>query len=190
MYGVHDDARRGFEGGFECKEDQMKTINQHDIVSKKHLLKERTASFQRHTQEFHVVTQPFSERDIIWLQELFLTNGWHCLQVEDLHAGRSLINTMLYSLNYYHDVVCLTIEDHPLLDSSYFDVYLHLLEGEYLDGQPCDVEEFFIEHFYADFLWIEETSELVRSAWYQQFLQALQDLKMANHIPIIILSYK
>ena len=168
----------------------MKMINLHDIASKEHLLKNRTVPSACHELEAHLVKQPFSEEDIIWLQELFLTNGWHCLKVEDLHVGRSIFNTMLYSLGYYHDVAYLTMADEPLLDSSYFDVYLHLIEGEYLDGQPYNVEDFFIERFYADFLCIEETEELARTKWYPQFLQVLQDLKMVNHIPIIILSYK
>jgi len=168
----------------------MKMINQHQIAPKEHLLEEKAVSCKNCMDQLHEVSQPFSETDIIWLQELFLTNDWHCLRLDDIHSGRSIINTMLYSLNYYHDVACLTMEEYPQLDSECCDLYLQLLEGGYLDGEPYDLEAFFLENFYADFLWIEETHELVKTPWYQQFLMVLHDLQMTHHMPVIVLSYK
>jgi len=167
----------------------MKTISM-DQIGGKRLIDEHITPCKVCVDQPHIVSQQFSEHDIIWIQELFLTNGWHCLQLNDVRAGRSIINTMLYSLNYYHDVACLTIEDCPQLDSSCCDIYAELLEKGYLESDPYDVDAFFLEDFNADFLWIEKTAELIKSPWYQYFLLALQDLQMSNHMPVIIVSYK
>jgi len=116
-------------------------------------------------EEAHVIAQPFSEGDILYLQELFLINGWHGLKVKSINEGRSVITTMLYSLNYYHDIACLSIGEMSV-DSKFFNVYDHMIEGGYLEGQYHDIEAFLIEHFYANFLWIEETQELLKAPWY------------------------
>ncbi len=168
----------------------MKAINQNEMRAKKHLLKGKISSYRIENCDSHKLTKPYSEQDIIRLQEIFLTNGWHCLQVQNLHEGRSVINTMLYSLNYYHDIACLTLRDYPLLDSVCFDVYLHALEKGCLDSDPYDLNSFFLDYFFADFLWIEETEELVASQWYGPFLQSLHDVQIEKHIPVIMLSYK
>ena len=171
----------------------MKTINQsgisHDTDTSIEQNVEHKTAFHQYHKQAYTVAQPFSEKEILYLQELFLTNGCHWLRVKDIHTGRSIVLTLLYSLNYYHDVAYLSINTMTL-DSTMFDVYAHMLEKKYLEGQYYDMEDFLIEHFYADFLWIEETCELQMAPWYTHFLQALNDLKLDKHIPLVFLSYR
>jgi len=173
----------------------MKEFNQHDIACHdtnvmEHTVEHETIPCQFQRENAHFVSQPLCEEDILCLQELFLSNGWHCISVDDIHAGRSMVSTMLYSLNYYHDIACLTVAEQQPLDSRCCDLYTKLLEKGHLDSQSYDIEEFFLEDFYADFLWIEETEELKDAAWYNHFLQTVHDLKIDNHMPIILLSYR
>jgi len=165
----------------------MKNLNKPACQCMEHILNahNNTASCDMHT---YAVSQPFSEKDIINLQDLFLKNGWHCLNVKDLHTGRSIIATLLYSLNYYHDVACLSTEDISL-DSAFIDIYAQLIDEAFVDGQYYDIESFLLDNFFADFLWIEETDALLKTDWYEHFLVALADLKIHKHMPIILLSY-
>lgn len=166
----------------------MKIKNQQDMhqnTTVEQTFGNKIASCTYH-EDACIITQPLSENDILHLQELFLTNGWHGLKVKSVDDGRSIISTMLYSLNYYNDIACLAI-DEMSVDSRFFDVYAHMIEGGYLEGQYYDIEAFLIEHFYANFLWIEETQELLKAPWYRHFLQAINDLKLDTQIPIIVL---
>jgi hypothetical protein len=170
----------------------MKMINQHNAVSRDApslSCAHEEPSCRCQKGEAYIVSQPFSEEVILYLQELFLTNDWHCITVDNIQTGRSIITTLLYSLNYYHDVACLSLEE-MLLDSRFFDVYTHMLEGNYLEGQGYDIEDFLLDSFYADFLWIEETDKLQAAVWYPHFLQALKDLNIDKQIPVLFISYK
>ncbi len=124
---------------------------------------------------------PFSEQEIIELNDVFLTHGIHDITVSDIAAGRTLIDTFLSSLNYYNNVACLTASDIPLR-SSIFDIYSEVAGG--------DLEEFFLEQFYFDFLWIEVSPTLTETAWFLNFELKLLSFNMDQLLPVIILSYE
>ena len=44
---------------------------------------------------------------------------------------------------------------------------------------------FFLDCFYFDFLWIEESPSLLSSIWYEQFKQHLVDFNFNKSIPIV-----
>jgi len=136
-----------------------------------------------------LINQPLTDTDIFTLQDAFLDNGFHYIQVKDVDAGRALIETFLYSLGTYHFIGCLTVAQQAL-NSTITDVQLELF-GAHTYGKRCgDLEEFFIEQFYYDFLWIEACHELQATAWYDAFKQKIVELNLNQHIPIIILSYE
>ncbi len=130
------------------------------------------------------IEEPLSESTILDIQDAFLTNGMHTLFVETVAVGRSLVNTFLNSLNCYCATACLTRSDQPLPPAVYdlfTDIDLYSACG--------DLEEFFIERFYVDFLWIEYTRKFKETTWASDFEQKLRDLKIDQHIPIICLKY-
>jgi hypothetical protein len=134
-----------------------------------------------------VIRSPFTEKDILDLQDEFLSNGFHYLKVKSIQDGRRIINTFLYSLKgYYHDIGCLSLADVCLPDNI-SDIY-ELLEWYGYLKYDC-LENFFIDQWYCDFLWIEATEELLLSPWFCTFSQMLEDFSLNKEIPIFIISY-
>jgi len=144
------------------------------------------ASEQRHSSHRHkVFTAPYSENDILYLQELFMSNGIHHISVPDIAAGRNLIEMFLSSLNCFYDIAYFGSEPHT--HTSYFDVLAHL---KLYEKNAADLDEFFINEFYFDFMWLEQTPHFSASPRFTNFMHKLAELKVDQHLPIIILSYQ
>lgn len=132
------------------------------------------------------VQEPLTETDILSLQDKFLTNGFHHIQVQKLEIGRSLIETFLDSMHLYKDIACLTLEHEPL-QPPISDIYYELVTSEYI---KTNLEQFFIDQFYYEFVWIEATAQLLKTEWYQEFEHFIIDYKIDQHIPIMVISYQ
>jgi len=133
-----------------------------------------------------LIQNPLTESSILELQDTFLTNGFHHIKVKDIESGRSLISTFLDSLGLYHDVACLTAAGHEFLDP----LVTHLHFGsKNIDEADKELEYFFIEHFYYDFLWIETSQELDVQPWYPLFKTKLNEFNVNHGAPIIFMSY-
>jgi len=134
-----------------------------------------------------VISNPFTEQDILDLQDEFLTHGFHYLMVDNVQVGRRIIQTFLHSLkNYYQEIGCLSVSE-ILLPDGITDIY-EILEWYGYLRKPY-LESFFLDQWYFDFLWIEATEELLLSSWFCQFSQLLEDFMLNEEIPIFIISY-
>lgn len=127
------------------------------------------------------IGQPLSDIDIIALHKAFLTPGYHYLRVSSCNEGRVLIKEVLSSMKYYQQIACLTLEK-KLLDDYIINLY------EDISIQTNNVDEYFIEHFHYDFLWIE-LSSVMAIKWMNDFYQALHDYHIDQTIPIIGISF-
>lgn len=136
---------------------------------------------------YKVSNTQLNEQDIIVLSDKFLTPGFHKIQVDSIEHGRNLIETFLKSLNYYHDVAMLSVEDR--IQNHHANIYTSLMAQE-KSQSAYDFTEFLCNNFYYDFLWIEATSELAETMWYKEFEYELFNLNFDKIIPIIILSYR
>lgn len=126
-----------------------------------------------------------TETDILSLQDAFLTTGFHSIQCADQAEGRSLIEAFLASLPMHRSIACLTLENGLDLPNTVFDLYASL----YNDGlTEQSIEEFFINDFYYDFMWIEISEPLLTAPWYEHFcsIMALYEQQM----PIIRIYYR
>ncbi len=123
-----------------------------------------------------LIKKPFSETDILYLHDRFLSNGFQYITAKDIAAGRSIIDTCLTSLNYYQDIACLSV----------INVYEELL---WKGLSTCNIEEYLLDQFYSDFMWIELTSILATEVWFTKFEQLIIDLHIDQHMPIVILAY-
>jgi len=133
--------------------------------------------------------EPFSESDVLKLQDTFLTNGIHYIKTTHLKAGRIIIQTFLQSLPIYTEIACLTM--HENLDMSVIDMYKELLDNNYLNSTDIrNLEEFFIDQCFIDFMWIEATQGLLDTSWFAIFEQNIHDFKLCQTMPIIILLYE
>jgi len=132
------------------------------------------------------IENPLSEDDILYLQHLFLSNGLHAIQLPNVAVGRTVIYTLLRSLDYYHTVACLTCVAEPPLKRSIFDVN----SAAHLATRNADsIAQFFTERFFADFLWIELTESLARLPAFMDVIEALDSLALGSHIPVVALCY-
>jgi len=135
------------------------------------------------------IRKQLSDYDILDLQDTFLSNGFHYIAVNDVAFGRDLVLRFLKSLNCYHENAVLSISA-PTMDLSLTDVYYELAQGGYTDPKRDeDLNEFFIDRFYYDFIWIEACHELVDRPWFAEFFTKMVNFKIHQHIPVIIISY-
>ena len=147
----------------------------------------RSCDIFDHIQRSKHVREPLSEHDILDLQDKFLNNGFHYIAVSSVSFGRLLISRFLRSLNCYHENAILTISN-PIGNNTIIDLYYELLQGGYLSGNK-DLDDFFIDQFYYDFIWIEACHELVDQKWFSEFFSKLLSFKIDRHIPVLVISY-
>ena len=135
------------------------------------------------------INYPLTEDGIITMHQHFLTNGFYRLTVPSWQDGRNLLENFFRSTHYYHDIGCITLEQ-TLFDHSVSHIYHELLYAGYLDPLcEHDLEQFFLEQFYFDFIWIETSQPLLESSWFNSFQEKLIHFKIDKHIPIIEFSY-
>ena len=107
----------------------------------------------------------------------------------DAASGRCLVYRFLNSLYCYNSKAALSISS-VILDDSISDIYYELVKDGYTEPLLCnDMEDFFIDQFYCDFMWIEVSDELIKNWWFSDFWQKMVSLKLDKHIPILIISY-
>jgi len=136
------------------------------------------------------VREPFSDSDILNLQDAFLTSGIHYIKTDDVSTGRALTTLFLNSLNCYHNIAALSMTSEPLQTKT-TDLYAELILGQHLNQNLShELEDFFLEKFYYDFMWIEATKKLLDSFWTQEFFRKITDFKLDQLIPILVVSYK
>jgi len=132
---------------------------------------------------------PFTESEILELQDKFLSEGIHTIKVADFAAGRNLVHAFLDSLAAHHEIACLTVSN-KLLESYITNIYHELLLHGYIDRfESKNLQEFFIDQFYFDFLWIECTPKLMEQPWFADFQMNLLNFKLERQIPILMISY-
>lgn len=132
----------------------------------------------------HVVKAPFSEKDILYLQDAFTSSGVHSITVDSIKKGRELILQLLTSLDWYQDIAYLSVSDvTPCIKAANI---LTKIE------QPLTHEtiaQFFIDEFYYDFLWIEVNENLFSEQWLAAFESQLINFHIDQMIPVIIVLY-
>lgn len=133
--------------------------------------------------------RPFSESEILDLQEMFLTTGFHIMVVKNLLIGRSIIQKLLTSLNYYHEIGYLSVSSCEL-EEHCTNLYSSLIDfGCFDEFSQYNFDAYFIDQFYIDFLVIECTQSLLALPWYQYFEASLKRHKIDRKIPIILVTY-
>ena len=143
----------------------------------------------QHIHEITLVQEPFSDSDLIDLQEKFLTNGFQYLKARNIAKGRLLIGSFLKSLNLYHDVAYLSLDHSLYFPHSIGNVYDELSIGGFLNSfKPYYLEEYFFD-FYYDFMWIEANQELLLSPWFEDVISKMISMGIDQQIPIVVVVY-
>lgn len=134
------------------------------------------------------IKYPLSECEILDIQNKFLSNGFQHIKVKNIRQGRAVVKRFLSSMGMYHDITCLTLSDIPL-SKNVCNLYHELLFNGYLDHDSLQfLEEFFIDEFYFDFMWIEASRKLLTSSWFKFLEKKLINFKLEQHLPMIVIS--
>lgn len=147
----------------------------------------------------HVFSEPLSESMAFTIQDLFLTNGVHYIQVPHVHAGRRIIYAFLRHFSPYKKSACLTAQRDISITGNYAtDIYDILLRGGYLNSSESgyNLDGFFYDQCHYDFMWIEKSwcstnSSLIVDG--SHIVDAFEHMVIAqqfgNSIPIIVVHY-
>ncbi len=122
-----------------------------------------------------------SDTQILELQDLFLCNGIHAMHVSQVDEGRCIIYNFLEALRCFNLIGCFTPDEN--LQDHVFNIYTHFKKNKLFDDQNRNrLEQFLLEDFDFDFIWIEQCDQESKS-----FLKKIQELKIDSRLPIILL---
>lgn len=130
-----------------------------------------------------------SEHEILDLQELFLTYGYNHLAASSVGQARTLISLFVETLHSFSRIACLTASSLALSDNV---VKLHdeLAFHGALAFDYRQLDEFLLNSFYYDFLWIECSDDLIQAPWFAYFEKKLHDYNIAASMPILFVTIK
>ncbi len=135
-----------------------------------------------------IYRESFSEHEILAVNDLLLSNGFHTITVKNVTVGRTIIDTFLILLNRYQQIYWLS--NNTAVPHQVYDLYTCVKKAGCLKEGSVEVfETYFYEEFYGDFLIIECTDRLMSESWYADFEQALYEMRMFDQIPVVQLMY-
>jgi hypothetical protein len=141
----------------------------------------------------HLEMALFSENDILYVTDAFFACGFHDFSVADSAVGRAIVATFLGSTHCFSTVGCLTISEE-ILDAPAINIYhdfvlYGVFDSIVLADMYYALDSFILERFYYDFVWIEETPELINSIWFKYFKRKLFQFAISFELPIITYNY-
>lgn len=145
-------------------------------------------ALQSQDAQARTIGDQWSEDDILYLEDIFLTSGLHTINVRNVESGRTLMYTFLQSMLSRPLAACLTNQKIPLkkpIEDMYKTVQNLCKKHEFKDA----VEIYFLEYFQAHLVWIESSDDFLQDPLVYYALQVIYDLEIVNNSPIIMLSY-
>ncbi len=130
----------------------------------------------------------FSEKDVLELQQMFVTFGVHYIKTKDIQSGREIIQTILGSLKHFQNIGAITYVSG--LQNSICDILVYIkTQGFCSDDISIDLENFFTIHACFDFIWVEFTNELEKKD-----LASIKNIFEMYHaqdqMPVIFIMYE
>lgn len=133
-------------------------------------------------------TLPFSEQDVLALQATFVSLGIHTIKTKNIIDGRKIIETILKSLNYYHNVGCVT--DVEQVPDTACDIVNHIkLQAVNQNNLLLDLEDFFAVHPCFDFIWIEMTESMQNNFSIEDIKNTFNMYHVEERMPVLIMIY-
>lgn len=128
-------------------------------------------------------TKNLSEKEIITLNEIFLSPGLHVVKIKNVRQGRSIFDVFVQQLHFYalHDCCALVQGFFHTNDCNSFD--LSLLSQ--LTNDELDV--LLLSLFDYNLLWIEADQNLLSNDKFTKFESRIYSLKLYEKLPIIVM---
>lgn len=133
----------------------------------------------------HITKGILSDRDILALNDTFLTSGFHTLTISHVLFGRKLLKRFLAQLSCYSQIAYMSTTHVDSADDQIFNIYGFLKARNIFYNEQA-LDEFLLEEFCFDFLWIEWSHEFLTEPWFASFKQKLIEFGIDREIPIII----
>ncbi len=135
------------------------------------------------SEKLLLVKESFEEEDILTIQDTLLTPGLYIWQVDDLLVARAGLKMFLTAISIYNNIAMYSDDNDVLYDETIN--IKHDLERMNV-CQNEEIEDYFVENFYADFMWIEKDEK--QDAKIDTILRILENNNFHKSIPIIILA--
>ncbi len=134
---------------------------------------------------------PFSEQDLLELQEIFVTLGMHIIKVKDMIEGRQIVKIILNSLKYYHNIGCITdVTDLPVnVCNITSHIALQCLQNKQ-GNSLLNLETFLNTHPCFDFIWIELTKNIKKEYSYKTMKNIFDMYHIEERMPVLIVTYE
>jgi hypothetical protein len=140
-------------------------------------------------QKNTLFTIPFSERDVLTLQEIFVKLGIHTIKTKNSSDGRKIIHTILNSLNYHHNIGSIT-KKHGLKNNVY-DIVNHIrFHQSGFSNLIGDLESFFATYACFDFIWIELTQEINNKLFIHDIKKMFEMYHVKERMTVILVEYE
>lgn len=144
--------------------------------------------FVRGTQKIKKFNMPLTHSDVIYLHSIFMKPDKHFVHTRDVSTGRVVVQKILGSLNYYHNVGCLTRQG--LASRATLDIFSIIQKYAQVYGLRQAINQFFIEYIQLDFIWIELTDELVVQMGQSNIDYFISIMTEHHAMPVIIFNYE
>lgn len=132
-------------------------------------------------------TQELGEDDILSLCDLFLTPGIHYVSFSSLREGRRIINLFVDLLKCYHAIGYIDRANCNYNQGmNLYELFAHYDENGTALRQALN--QFFIEQFAYDFIWIVYPKYQVARTFINIFLDQLIEFNIDQKIPVIFIS--
>ncbi len=157
-------------------------------ISTPSILGKHYFAFHDENQDPKLFTFPFSEHDVLELQETFVALGVHTIKVKNIVEGRRIMTTILESLNYYHNIGCVTqVAELPI---NTCDILSHItLQKTHKGDLLTDLEDFFSIYSCFDFIWIELTTDMKKQYAYEDIKNIFDMYHAEERMSVLIVTY-
>ncbi|MBV8661039.1 MAG: hypothetical protein JO129_02755 [Candidatus Dependentiae bacterium] len=154
------------------------------------ILNKKIHNSSHNNEDDKLFTIPFCEQDVLALQEIFISCGVHTIKTKNVLDGRQIIQTILNSLNYYHNVGCITDTFLHQLPITVCDIISHIkLQKIQKNNLLIDLEEFFAEHPCFDFIWIEFTEDIKNQLSLDEIQKIFTMYHAEERMSVLIMTY-
>ena len=154
------------------------------------IINKKNHDFSYDHEDNKLFTIPFSEQDVLALQEIFVSCGVHTIKTKNVIDGRKIIQTILNSLNYYHNVGCVAETFIHKLPITVCDIISHIkIQKIKKDNLLLDLEGFFAEHPCFDFIWIELTQDIKNQLSSDDIKKIFTMYHVEERMSVLIMTY-
>lgn len=131
---------------------------------------------------------PLTNFEVMTLHSIFMNPTYSNIQVTDILSGRIIIQKILYSLNYYHAIGCLSLTNGT--QDFIVNIFQIIQKNAQVYGLQYAINQFFIEYTQLDFIWIEVTENLITQFGQSNIDYFVKIMTQHQAMPVIIVQYE